>query len=96
MCFKYEKIRMKDFALYWLGAGDVLYRTLEDFNCLPKDKTLDVFKVKGFAGGILNLVEMLVIVCESVENLVGKGENTGYQYFLLFTEGFQRMFLQNR
>ena len=27
--------------------------------------------------------------CQSVENLVGKGENAGYQHFLLFPQGFE-------
>ena len=27
---------------------------------------------------------------EMVENIVGKGENTGYQHFLLFPQGFQK------
>ena len=33
---------------------------------------------------------MEVIVFENVENLVGKGENAGYQHFLLFPKGFQK------
>ena len=33
------------------------------------------------------------ICFEKGKNIVGKGENTGYMYFLLFQEGFQRFFL---
>ena len=31
--------------------------------------------------------EVMVIICKHVENLVGKGENAGYQHFLLFSQG---------
>ena len=30
------------------------------------------------------------IVLERVENILGKGENAGYQYFLLFPQCFQK------
>ena len=32
---------------------------------------------------------MLISVCDRVENIVGKGENAGYQHFLLFPQCFQ-------
>ena len=34
----------------------------------------------------------MAIVCEIVENHVEKGENAGYQHFLLFPQGFQKDF----
>ena len=48
------------------------------------------FKLKAFANCTLNLSEIIAFVCESVENLVGKGENAGHQHFLLFPQDFQR------
>ena len=33
---------------------------------------------------------MMINVSESIENFVEKGENTGYQYFLLFLQSFQK------
>ena len=38
---------------------------------------------------IFNFGEIMVIVSKSVENIAGKGENAGYQNFLLFTR-FQK------
>ena len=46
-------------------------------NPLPKDKIWDWSKLKVFAVGM-------------VENIVGKGENAGYQHFLLFPQCFQK------
>ena len=33
---------------------------------------------------------MMNCVTDWVENIVGKGENTGYQHFLLFPQCFQK------
>ena len=32
----------------------------------------------------------MISVCDQVENIVGKGENAGYQHFLLFPQCFQK------
>ena len=32
----------------------------------------------------------MISVSDGQENIVGKGENAGYQYFLLFTQCFQK------
>ena len=32
---------------------------------------------------------MIISVCDRVENIVGKGENAGYQHFLLFQQYFE-------
>ena len=32
---------------------------------------------------------MIISVCARVENIVGKGENAGYQHFLLFLQCFE-------
>ena len=54
------------------------------FNSLPKDKFLDCSKFKAFADDKLNLAKKLEFELGRVENIVGKGENAGYQHFLLF------------
>ena len=54
------------------------------FNSLPKNKILDLSKFKGFAGGKINVDEILKFILGRVENIVGKGENAGYKHFLLF------------
>ena len=64
----------------------------DKFNCLPNDKNLDWSKLKTFADDKLNLTENLKFVLGKVENIVGKGENAGYQHFLLFPQCFQKAF----
>ena len=41
-------------------------------------------KLKAFAGNKLNNTEMMKSVFDWIENIVRKGENAGYQRFLLF------------
>ena len=39
-----------------------------------------------------NVIEKLKFVLQQIENIVGKGENAGYQYFLLFPQMFSKVF----
>ena len=57
------------------------------------DKFLDVTKLKAFADDRVNVAEMMISVFDRVENIVGKGENAGYQHFLLFPQYFQMVSL---
>ena len=50
---------------------------------------LDLSKLKAFADDIVNVAGMMISLSDSVENIVGKGENAGYQHFLLFPQCFQ-------
>ena len=59
-------------------------------NFLPNDKILDWSKLKAFADDIFKGTEIIVFVFDSVENIVGKGENAGYHHFLLFPQNFQK------
>ena len=54
------------------------------FKSLPNDKIVDWSKLKAFADNKINFTEKLKCVLGQVENIVGKGENAGYQHFLLF------------
>ena len=47
-------------------------------------------KLKAFADDKLNIVKMAISLFDKVENSVGKGENVGYQYFLLLTQCFPK------
>ena len=58
-------------------------------NSLPNDKILDWSKFKAFAEDKENVTQKLKFMFKMVENLVGKGENSGYQHFLLFPQCFQ-------
>ena len=53
-------------------------------NSLPNDKFLDWSKLKAFRDDKTNVNRKLKFVFGRVENIVGKGENAGYQHFLLF------------
>ena len=59
------------------------------FNSLPNDKILDWSKLKAFEDDKINLKEKFKLVLGKVENIVGKGENAGYQHFPLFLQCFQ-------
>ena len=54
-----------------------------EFNALPNDKSLDVTKLKAFAQDNLNVSKMTISLLDRVEITVGKGEDVGYQHFLL-------------
>ena len=54
---------------------------------------LDQTKLKAFADGKIKETEKLKFVwgiSGRVENIVGKGENAGYQHFLLFPQCFKK------
>ena len=52
-------------------------------------KNLDWSKLRASADYSIN---MICFVNGTVENILGKGENAGYQYFLLFPQYFQKGF----
>ena len=56
---------------------------------LPNIKILHQSKLKAFADDKINLSKELKFVMGRVENTEGKGENAGYQHFLLFPQCFQ-------
>ena len=58
-------------------------------NYLPKDRTSVWLKLKAFADERIIVTERLKFALGRVENFVGKGENAGYQPFLLFPQCFQ-------
>ena len=60
------------------------------FKCLPNDKILDQTKFKAFADNNFIVAEMLTFVFYRLEKIPGKGENAGYQHFLLFPQCFQK------
>ena len=47
-------------------------------------------KLKAFADNNINVAEKLKFALGRVENIVGKGDNAGYQHFLLFPQCFQK------
>ena len=59
-------------------------------NSLPNDKILDQSKLKALADDTINVNQELKLVWGRVENILGKGENAGYQHFLLFPKMFSK------
>ena len=57
---------------------------------LPDNKILALSKLKAFADDKLDVVKMMISTFDQLESSVGKGENEGYQHFLLFPLCFQK------
>ena len=51
---------------------------------------MDLTQLKAFADENINMTEKLKSVMGWVENIVRKGENAGYQHFLLFPQYYQK------
>ena len=47
--------------------------------------------MKVIADDNLNVVQIIIYVPDKVENIVGSGENAGYQHFHLFPQCFQKL-----
>ena len=60
------------------------------FNSLPNEKNLALPRLKAFTDDKINMAQKLKLDLRRVENIVGKGENAGYQHFLLFPQFFQK------
>ena len=58
---------------------------------VPHDKILDYSKLKAFAYDKINVTKKFRFVFGRVEKIMGKGENAGYQHFLLFPLCFQKL-----
>ena len=57
---------------------------------LPDDKIIALSKLKAFASNNIIVGQMVQFLFDRIENIVGKGENAGYQHFLLFPQCFQK------
>ena len=64
----------------------------QNFRLVQNNKILDWSKLKPFAEDKINVTEKLKFVLGRAENIIGKGENAGYQHFLLF-QMFSKGFL---
>ena len=67
---------------------------MDQFSSLPNDKMFDRSKLKAFADDTIKVAKIMIFVFDGVENIVGKGENAGYQHFLLFPQSFQDFLLR--
>ena len=64
-------------------------------NSLPNDNFLDRTKLKAFADSKLNVAKIVICDFDRVENIIRKGENAGYQHFLLLPQCFGKAFSQS-
>ena len=58
------------------------------FRSLPNDKFLKKTKFKPFADDKINVTQNMKFWLERIRNIVVKGENASYQYFILFPQCF--------
>ena len=59
-------------------------------NSTPNNKIVDLSKLKALVEDKINATQNLKIILERIEKIVGKGENAGYQHFLLFPQCSQK------
>ena len=52
--------------------------------------------LKGLADNKSYVAEMMIYVFVRIVNIVGKGENAGYQHFLFSHNVFKRLFLRDK
>ena len=65
------------------------FRKFWTVNPPPNNEILDQSKFKAFADN--KIIDQTIEICfGKVENIVGKGENAGYQHFLLFQQCLQK------
>ena len=73
--------RRENAALVWQG-----FKSLQtNVNSLPNDNILDWSKLKTYADDKIIVTEKFKFVFGRAENIVGKGENAGYQHFFSFS-----------
>ena len=58
---------------------------------MTKRQNFGLTKLKAFADDKIIVIQKLKFVLGRVENIVGKGENAGYQHFLLLPQSFQNV-----
>ena len=61
-------------------------------NPLPDENILGLPKLKAFADDKRNVTQNVKVVFHMIEIIVGKEENAGYRYVLLFPPCFQKAF----
>ena len=79
-----------DLHLHSLQRKFMIVKDRVRVDSLPNNKIIDCSKLRAFADGKIYVTEKLKFVIGRVENIVGKGENAGYQHFLLFPQCFQK------
>ena len=84
--FEEHDLRKTMFVI-WLTVNYVV-GTVEE--ACTGQQILTLSKMKAFADDNFTVAKMVQFFSNRVENTVGKGENAGYQHFLLFLQCFQK------
>ena len=93
-----EKINVSNLVSSRERDIGMLVKTVEEIsgilniNSLPNDKSLDQTKLNEFKMTILMQLKCRFLSFDRTENIVEKGENAGYQHFLLFLQCFLKAF----
>ena len=69
------------------AIGTLMYLKLYQTTRLWTDRS----KLKALADDNLHEVQIMIQVHDWIENILGKGENTGYQYVLYFSQCFEKL-----
>ena len=72
-------------------TGLVGWLVVLKLNLLTNSIILGFSKFKTLADDKIIVIQKLKFGLERIENIVGKGENAGYQHFLLFQQCFQKL-----
>ena len=65
---------------------------LKMHNLLPKQQNFDLNQIESICRRQFTVARMMISILDRAENIVGKGENAGYQHFLLFPQFFRKFF----
>ena len=84
-----EKVSHKAYTCEINYESSITYNA--KVNSLPNDKFLDRSKLKASSDDKINVTENLKFDLGKAENIMGKGQNAGYQQFLLFRQCFQKL-----
>ena len=75
---------------YIMVVSARIHTSLEFLYSLSNNKILVESNLKDLADAKINATFKTNLIWGGVQNIVGKGENAGYQHFLLFPQCFQK------
>ena len=75
-----ERIKKSAFSPFLTMFSKAFF--LRVLNPLPNNKILDWSKLQAYTDDKMNVTEKVKYVLGRAENIVGNGENAGYQHFL--------------
>ena len=83
-----KKVKVIQQAIIVQDVSYNIYHMIQSFNFFTNDKIWTGRNWKHFADDNSNGAKMMISLFNRVENTAGKGENAGFQHFLLFPQCF--------